>query len=173
MNIQFFVNSKPNGLRQNIKPVKNIDFDLFPITDVETTNLRGKPMEGGIWTTDDGHTWIKHCLSYPLLLKIKSPAEETGWEMYKLTVKPGTKIYTIQSKEDYNYLKDKYLLENFLSFNYLDWEKISEDFDGVRITNQGLKETKGDLFGWEIPQTLWFRWVFEPPEKPTYVPIQK
>lgn len=170
---QVFVNIKPGGLRQKIKPVKNIDFSLYPLLSPDTPSFRGKPIEGGLWTTDDGYTWTNHILdnmeNVPSL-KEKLPQNEEYWEFYHLTAQKAN-VFTVDSKDDYNYLKENYLLQSFGLFNYLNWEKISKSYDGISITKNGLLETKSDLYGWEITQTLWFRWVFESFEGPLRIPI--
>jgi hypothetical protein len=174
-NVQVFVNIKEGGLRTDIKEVKNIDFELFPITLADTPSFRGKPMEGGLWTTDEGHSWVNHCLNNlsnnPSLVE-KLPSDKDYWEFFTLNVLPEAKVYTINSKKDYDQLLQEFLLENFLSFNYLDWEKISHKYDALRLTEKGLEETRSLLYGWEIPQTLWFRWKFQPPGSPLKVPFE-
>ncbi|PGS49896.1 hypothetical protein [Bacillus sp. AFS041924] len=170
---QVFVNIKDGGLRNVIKPVKNIDFELFDKTKPETTYFRGKPIEGGLWTTDDGYTWTSHIINNLKVVPTfedKLPKNGKYWEFYNLTAKEPN-LYIVDSKEDYNYLLDKYLLEKYLTFNYLNWEGISKDYDGVKLTMKGQEETKRDLFGWEVPQILWFKWVFEEPGTPQQVPF--
>ncbi|MCM3217774.1 hypothetical protein M3612_25215 [Niallia taxi] len=170
---QVFVNIKPGGLRTSIKPVRNIDFSIFDIWSPETPNFRGKPIEGGLWTTDDGYTWIDHIINnlkdVPSFEE-KLPKELGNWELYYLTAK-NPNVYVVDSKADYAYLRETFLLERNLLFNYLNWEELSKKYDGIKLTDKGISETRSDLFGWEIPQTLWFNWVFEKHEEPERIPL--
>lgn len=92
-------------------------------------------------------------------------------------LKPEAKIYTIDSYEDLtklmkNYSKNNVMEELFnteeiLSFFAslilgeeisLDFEKISQDYDAIELTEKGLHETQFsgfyNLYGWDVPSIL-------------------
>ena len=47
----------------------------------------------------------------------------------------------------------------------LDFERLSSEYDGLRLTNDGYLATRSArsgpaLVGWDCESTLWFRWIF-------------
>jgi hypothetical protein len=47
----------------------------------------------------------------------------------------------------------------------LDFKRLSEEYDGLHLTNEGYMQTRSrrsvpTLIGWDCESTLWFRWVF-------------
>jgi hypothetical protein len=55
---------------------------------------------------------------------------------------------------------------------FLDFEAISNDYDGIHLTTNGESATRLtsgiSLYGWDVECTLWFRWCFESVEKLDY-----
>ena len=128
---------------------------------------------GGFWTStytpnnEHPSDWARWCSS--------EMPDKFNKKAIILTVKKDAKIFIIDSLDDVKILKKKY------PYNYsmkclciLDWEKISQDYDGVAITSKGQWETRMprdmkdmglSLYGWDCESTLWFRNVFSKIEK--------
>ena len=153
---QFFVGATT---LEEIKPVVNRQFI--------------KPF-GGFWTStytpEEEHpsAWADWCSS--------EMPDKFKKESMILTVKKDARIFVIDSLDDVRVLWKKYPLKDAIinSLCLLDWEKISQDYDGVQMTSKGqwdtrmprdMKDMHLSLYGWDVESTLWFRNVFEKIEK--------
>ena len=122
---------------------------------------------GGLWTstyqreTDDSD-WLEWC-------KVEQPdwIPETRWLLYP---KDGLRILRIDSLSDLKKALVDFRATRgpaFLStrfFAILDFEKLSQEFDGMHLTRKGQAETRmtePSLYGWDCESTLWFRWCFD------------
>ena len=140
---------------------------ILDIPPVENTNYKWKP-RGGFWTSTfipEGEfpsEWVEYAYYVG------------GWgaDAFLLTVNSNARIYTIDSLADLIELINKYSREvpdytyrgGYWNTHHVDWEKVSQDYDGVHLTSKGRGETRytepdiGDV--WDSESTLWFRNVF-------------
>lgn len=151
---------------KNMQPIKNAQWS--------------KP-SGGLWTsTYDptcGSDWVQWNLREGPARVLGEDAdkhwEETSeipWDFRKLyfhayVLYPKlASIFVIDSIEDLIYLRQNYSENKEVGRLKLDFEKMSQDFDALHLTQNGQWETRfGDpnIYGWDVESTIWFRWVFE------------
>jgi len=124
---------------------------------------------GGLWTSTYhsrgkfASDWVEWCYY-----------EMPEWiypNAFLLDIKEDARIYIIDTFEDLEQLLNLYpsnlvdKIGNILSsmFALIDWESVSEDYDGVNLTRNGQIRTRfsrPSLYGWDSESTLWFRNVF-------------
>ena len=56
---------------------------------------------------------------------------------FEWQLKPGTKVYTINTVEDFIYLLKNYQTEEYADSVYIDYLKLSKDYDAVELTENG------------------------------------
>ena len=138
-----------------------------------------KPI-GGFWTStyDDElkSDWYQWCKSENFNFPPKS--------MYKLTPKADAKILVIDTMLDLIEAYQVYPMDRpeelSKTSKWLDFEKMSENYDAIHLTQEGqwrtrwsggdilapiTDETNINLYGWDCECTLWFRWCFEETER--------
>lgn len=162
MKNQLYVGFK-KPVREEFKTVKNRNFV--------------KP-SGGFWTStyleEFGSDWVQWCLGEHFSLP-----EDHKWDSWLLVPEKDAKIYTIDSYHDLHVLMEKYkatlempgvpkeLLSSLTSpfMTHLDFEKLANDYDGIRLTQKGQWETRFSepytLYGWDCESTLWLNYKFE------------
>ena len=102
-----------------------------------TGNFLNKPIRG-LWGCRDD-SWKNWCSreDFPC-----------STNYFDWILKPGTKLYTIDSTEDFAYLLKKYPRINAADPNdvdiYIDFFKVAKDYDAVELTKKGLKELRFD-----------------------------
>ena len=113
---------------------------------------------GGLWTstyTPDE----KYCSDWIVWCVREEMYEWVSDSCYILYPNPDAKILTIDSKEDLKRVIDQYhIVKN--GKKYLDYERISKDFDAIHLTERGQWDTRllePNLYGWDCESTLWFR----------------
>jgi hypothetical protein len=139
-----------------------------------------KPLSGGLWTAshspEERSDWVN--FARRTYIPIRSPdAQKIGsssqWTL--LTPRPDAKIFVVDSLESFQKLIQQYGRQVSFDntwYQKIDFEALSRDFDALHITKRGLEEvheafsddhdeTKATLHGWDVEQTLWFRWAFE------------
>ena len=95
---------------------------------------------GGLWSSPVGCEWgwKDWCLR-----------EDFGDLSHSFTFEFKGKVLKIDSLRDLENAHDKYTLND----RYVDWEKVSEDFDGVWLTARGERDTYFSrplsLYGWD------------------------
>lgn len=118
---------------------------------------------GGLWTStfidnDSYSDWIEWCVGN----NFWSTDNIEGW---LLTVNKDVRILEIDSLEDAKKAFSKYSYSLHGIMNFLDYEKMSKDYDGFHLTNKGEIQTRWDinnsLYGFDCESTHWFRWVFD------------
>jgi hypothetical protein len=125
-------------------------------------NSRVKP-KGGLWTstlTDTGSAWMEWCENEGFNLP------DGTWEGVILTPRTDARILVINSYKDLATAIHKYGKSDMFGFEmHLDFEKLSQDYDAVHLTDDGQEETRMshpyNLYGWDMESALWFRWCFE------------
>lgn len=148
----------------------------FPIKNRESPWV--KPI-GGLWTSTydsvTGSAWVRWCFAEDWCI----PDDE----MWNCTLlHPATcRVLEIDTFEDLVTALQRYgrpdapLLESGYSStkclgfrppikDNLDFERISEDYDAIHLTDRGQGETRltiPNLYGWDCESTVWFRPKFE------------
>ncbi|PES54361.1 hypothetical protein [Bacillus thuringiensis] len=147
------------------------------ITDIKNEPLMNKP-RGGLWTStfineEKGSDWVMWC-------DYADFSTQTNTKSWLLTPSKSAKIAIVDSVKDLKELTEKYKarsdfpllgIEGLMQrFDYLiDYEKLSQDYDGFRLTEKGQAETRFshpyNLNGFDCESTVWFRWCFDKVEK--------
>jgi hypothetical protein len=151
--------SSEDAMRAEVIPATNADGSGIPFC---------KPC-GGMWTsTWDQETrisgWVEWCQG-----EFQTPLVEKYWHL--LTPQPGIRVYTIDTYDDLTRLLGRYerrFTGKFASLgfrqNYLDFERLAQDYDAIHMTDDGQWATRltypANLYGWDCECTLWFRWCF-------------
>jgi len=154
---QVFVGSRPNTR----------------IRAVEEHRHCAKPGRGGLWTCDERVdkriTWAEYAAACCMTRYATSRA-------WRLRPRADTRVFVLDTLRDARWLQEHYprwpdseyaagLFLPLTSHWYptLDWPKLSQDFDGVRLSARGFR-TLGDidkpLCDWSVPSTVWFRYCF-------------
>lgn len=108
--------------------------DLF--LDIKNTST-SKP-QGGIWATEHElryttyNSWVDYLCDHPHLLFYKNYGFPNLPAVY-LTLEENAKIFNLATEEDINYLKEQYPYNN-----WIDFEKLSKDYDGIFINTYAL-----------------------------------
>lgn len=126
---------------------------------------------GGLWTStydmEFKSRWVQFCETDATIL-----APESGeWAGYLITPRRDARIITIDTYEDLERLTAKYpfdpyhgALPGFMNNQYLDFESIAKEYDGIHLTHAGQWRTRLsnplNLYGWDVESTLWFRDCF-------------
>lgn len=156
MNTQAFIHeTKPDPSR--IDPIGNPGGDRGGIL--------VKPI-GGFWTStympagDFMCDWHRWCFYERWGLT----EDSVTW---KLEPRDDVNVRVIDSEVDFNDLLDEFARTDSpvarLPKPNLDFEAIAEEYDGLRLTAKGQKETRftnPGLNGWDCESTVWFDWVF-------------
>ena len=119
----------------------------------------------GLWTStwlgeEKVSGWIEWC---------RSEGFSTGaHRTWLLTPEPEARIAVVREMQDLKTLLNLYPLHRGKSENhymqYLDFERMARDFDGMHLTDAGQWETRltePNLYGWDCESTCWFRWPFD------------
>jgi hypothetical protein len=123
-----------------------------------------KPGSGGLWTSpvrDDGGGWLSWCKGEDFWVEGKD-------RLFELVPFEGLNVYVINSYVDLMVLYEEYglrddVLKHFAGFACLDFERLSEVYDGIYLTDVGQYSTRftvPSLYGWDCACVLWLRWVF-------------
>ena len=116
---------------------------------------------GGLWTsTYDpiyGSAWVCWCVAY----RYNEPFD-LHWTV--LSIPKSARIAVIDSKADLARFIEQHprILRGRKG---LDFERLSTEYDGLHLTNEGYLKTRStrsgpSLGGWDCESTLWFRWIF-------------
>lgn len=66
---------------------------------------------------------------------------------FKFKLKSSSRIYVIDSLQDFQHLLDLYSLRNPVGDRCIDWERLSKDYDGLLLTYHGFWATRNDAEG--------------------------
>lgn len=140
----------------------------------ERTAVIKKPMSGtGFWTSSwreatQDSAWIEWCRDNDF-----GHPYDKNW--FLLTPKKDVNLYVIDSFRDLQSLLCAYPWEHPKWREYgfrkivIDFEHLSQDYDGLWLTEKGNEETHlsypHDLNGWDCESVLWFRWCFTDVQK--------
>lgn len=145
-----------------------IDPDKFVTPEGNMGN--NKPNNGGIWTStvdDSGESgwtkWTRKSMFY------RRQKGRVTWDTAEIKISPEANILTIDNSEDYQKIIEKYKESNdkygsevrFLVTSsgpddLLDFDRLKEDYDGIRVTDKGMKENEEAFRHWSCESTLWF-----------------
>lgn len=129
---------------------------------------RDKP-SGGFWTStylgDHGSGWTNWCLGEQFDCSRDNPR----WRAWLLHPCPGARVYVIDTLADLHALVNRFYHERRYPSGHISayphWERVAEEYDGVRLTEEGVWRTRltfpTDLYGWDCESTLWLRWAFD------------
>ena len=129
LGLQLFLHDE-DVLRPEIPPVRN-----------DPDALR-KP-RGGFWTSsydpEYGSAWVRWCVAYRY-------NEPLGLHWTVLSVAKSARLALIDSPTDLRRLINRYprILRGPRG---LDFEKLSQEYDGVHLTNEGYMRTRSTRFG--------------------------
>lgn len=123
---------------------------------------------GGLWTstlTDDGRSgWLDW---------VERESFHTGdEEIWHLEPESDTEILIIEDQPHLEAILERYerpdlsgtLSTQARTFAPLDFEAIGENYDAIRLTEQGQWNTRMSrpgLYGWDCETVLWLRWAFD------------
>lgn len=165
--MQLHISHSSDHLRDQVVQVRND----------EVCSYLKKPMHGtGLWTStwrakQKDSAWVAWCHHNDFGDPFKA-----FW--YLLTPKPETRVYTIRGRAELaalikNYphyderldrLSDGLNSASRLLLTGIDFERLSLDYDGLRLTQEGNDALHLDLDynmnAWDSESTLWFRWIF-------------
>jgi len=132
------------------KPIRNRSF-VKPENGLWTSTWLGEPKVSG---------WVEWCRSESFSIG--------GHQTWLLTPKPEARIAVVREMQDLKTLLNRYPLQRGKSedhfMQYLDFERMAQDFDGMHLTEAGQWETRltqPSLYGWDCESTCWFRWMFD------------
>lgn len=124
--------------------------------------------DGGLWacTYTPNHefvsAWQEWCFTNSFRYeKLKSAVV--------FNVRKDARIYIINTYSDFERLLEKYLyrsplndmvISSILNMKFIDYEKMSKDYDGIYLTAKGEWETRyrydANLYGWDVASLLLF-----------------
>jgi hypothetical protein len=148
-----------------------------------TPHLTLSKPAGGLWTCDyrprSLSVWAEYAArEFDSDLREKY-ARARAWRLRVLTQ---AKVFVINGKTDLLWLQEHYPYSHDEEFRHglvddliheiwypcLDWPKIAEAFDGVRLSargwhilGRGYNRGYSPLSDWSVPSTVWTRWVFD------------
>ena len=121
--------------------------------------------DGGLWTSSvkDGEpcAWLQWCRAEHFGL-----SDET--RCWWLDPDPEARVLVIDSETDTTRILDAYERTDDVGgvgrmFAAFDYEAMADDYDGLRLTSTGQRETrfsKPGMYGYDCESTIWFDWVF-------------
>lgn len=124
---------------------------------------------GGFWTSsecpEECSAWVRYASAW-------EPGDFPGEQVvYRLLPLPGARVAVVDRRRDMEKILALYPRRPFGVRSpelLLDWEAIARDYDALRLTARGEKETRytgSPLWGWDCESTLWLRWAFRGQEK--------
>jgi len=153
------------------------EFNPEKMVDVRNSDDRAfctKPMnETGLWTStylsdwNYPSEWVEWCVGE----NFWSPYEKTWWLLYP---RKDARIFVIETQRDLKHLMEVYPYRfksgyEGLHMTLIDFEKMSEDYDGAWLPSEGSARLHlshpHHLSGWDVESTLWFRYCFDRAEK--------
>src|SRR5207249_2458169 len=140
----FIGNEQP--VQEKIQPISNGD---------GRSSIFVKPI-GGLWTSTwdterQTSAWVEWCGG-------DNYGEPYKTQWWLLTPKTGIRIAVIDSLADLLVLLRRYPRQiderlSFLRTRYLDYERMSQDYDALYLTEEGQGQThlsiQADLYGWD------------------------
>lgn len=113
-----------------------ISIDLFQ----NIENKSGPKPYGGIWATPHNklytgyNEWVDFLCVNPYMLYYKNSNNPYNLPACFITLKDNTKIFEVSKKEDLEYLK-----QTFPHNSWIDFEKLSQHYDGIYMNFSKLK----------------------------------
>lgn len=176
---------KDYGKQLWVKMGDKNSLDKMNFTKVNNNGNLGIKGGGGLWTStyiDEsyGSAWVQWCLSNDFQIP-----EDKIWQGILLTPKKNLKLYHVDSLKDMHIMFDKYGYSYLptLKQEAIDFEKMSQHYDGIHLTNHGevvtrhgglmfgskdktlkpewKEKTMRNLYGWDSESTFHFKWNFE------------
>lgn len=110
-------------------------------------NTDGIKPTGGLWATKQGENlpsyneWVDYLCTNPHLLFYRQYENPFYLQGVYLTLKPTTNLFIIDSTQKIDFLKKHYPLNN-----WIDYEKISKDYDGIFINISSFKNINDNFY---------------------------
>lgn len=132
--------------------------------------FRNKPDTGGLWTsTYQDNGWLCDWHEQGVMM-----FGNLG-PIYLLSIARKVKLRVIDTYADLEKFINEYAkpVTRFAHMVWanIDFPKIFEDYDGIRLTEEGQWNTRLteplSLYGWDSETTLWGHWVFKIPREIT------
>ena len=135
---------------------------------------------GGFWTStllpggSYASDWVRYLVDDSKRWNVpKSAFFKDASKVLLLKINPNAKVLHIDGIQDFERIifncysgevldRIRNIPTHLLSSTYIDWEKMSREYDGVHLTAKGVAETQElDRFaGWSCESTCWFKHVF-------------
>jgi hypothetical protein len=127
---------------------------------------RMKP-RGGLWTCDyldapQYSAWIQWC--------VENSFRGPDFKMWLLKPQSLDHLLVIDDLSAWNTLPINEKANYSPDYQYIDYEKLAERYDGIHLTENFLCRHRLDwsdttkfsmtIYSWDVPSTLWFRWCF-------------
>ena len=138
-------------------------FDPNKFNPVENSSCFCKP-KGGLWASPVNSSW-----GWRQWVESEMPdwmEQKYGLTEFRFTLKPGSKIYTINTVMDLLMVPYKIKTPNFFSCfgDLIDFEGMAKDFDAILLTVIGESQTRYSeheygmsLYGWDCESLLVLR----------------
>jgi hypothetical protein len=132
-----------------------------------------KKPRGGLWTCQDDPRGRSHWREWN---RSEGCSFTRGMPTWRLTV-PEARVYTIDTYVDLctalrRWPHHRYADSRFHSLREeveINFEAMAAEYDAVELTEEGQWRTRlshpHNLYGWDVPTILWFRWMFEGVER--------
>lgn len=139
-------------------------FVVGQVAPIEHRGYMNKPRYG-LWTStfNDGKSdWVRWCVDEQFGSLGSKDGPHHG---VLLTPLPTARLLCIDTEAALIGATTAYALPMYAGQACLNFNRISEDYDGVHLTEEGQRATRysspHDLYGWDCESTVWFRWAFE------------
>lgn len=123
--IENILKEKLNLLKENNNQVYRTYADGQYFNDI-TGNLMNKP-RNGLWGCVDD-SWKEWCNDNDF---------HCAKGYYEWILKPGTKVFKINNVDDFIYLLKNYQTNDYDGKCFIDFMKVSKDYDAVELTQEG------------------------------------
>lgn len=146
---------------------QKIDKNKFVIP--AENNGRNKPSIGGFWTSTLNDNGMSDWMSWTKSEEFYSYSKgKTVLDTATIQISENANVLTIDNREDYEKIIEKYKEkideQGEVKFVYtlsgpedlLDFNLLSKDYDGIRLTQKGIHENKKAFEFWDVESTLWF-----------------
>lgn len=166
------LNLSPSASQKIEKQIVVLKGKIDPDKFVSPTGNMGnnKPDSGGIWSStvdesgESGWTkWSRKTMFY------RRQKGKVTWDIAEVNISPEANVLTIDNAEDYEKIIEKYKepddkygdkirysVTSTGPNELLDFDRLKKDYDGIRITDKGLKENEEAFRHWSCESTLWF-----------------
>jgi hypothetical protein len=159
------------GVQLKCKRKDILSLYVHPVKNRET-NAINKP-EGGLWTSS--FTPFENYCSDWIRWMSRNMEDDMSDDCKVIVPGADAEILEIDDKEEYLEVLREYGIKGEMGTKGLDFEKLAEDYDGIRLTDEGemtlghpfdvveeLRERGiADFHSWDSESTVWFKNKFK------------